>query len=142
MQSLPNVGDRRLVEEMDGRSILGLEDVVDVVRVCRPGEVVHVLRSKMPRKRVLRYREWFLGIPVADVLGILEHTGSADHVLGGQRDTNVERTKGGVELAADVRIGMPSALVVGRHFRIPLAHRVIDAFPIITAASARLQRDL
>ena len=75
-------------------------------------------------------------------LRVLQHARRAERVGGGKRDAHVERTERRVELATDVGFGVPAEGVVGRHLRIPLRHRVVDALAAVAPAAPRLERNL
>ena len=135
---------RVLVEEMQLGSVIHGAHHVLVVLVRCPCEVVHILRAEAPGEGIARrslhgFLRW---ITVAHLVRVLQHAGGGHGVGAIEREAHVEIAPHPVELAADVRYGMPAAVIVLRELRVPLRHAVRHALSVVAAASADLHRHL
>ncbi len=117
-------------------------NLVDVLPVGHPCEVVNVFRTELPRlasgagggevQNRVAVGEL---VSAADFVRVHNPAGSSHHVGCRERNLHIERAEHAVELAIHIVVRMPSVFVVLGQFRIPLGHGVFHPFRTPPAAA-------
>ena len=130
-----------LVDEVQGGASLHLQGLVDEIWIGCPGEINDILGHEMPVDHSVG-RRGSIAVAVATVLGVLEDTRSANHVGGGHVNRHVEVAPDAMEFPADVRVGVPSVVVVFTRLGVPLGHAELHPLRIHPAGTADLTGNL
>jgi len=125
---------------VDYRTVLNVNLLVNVIRVCRKGKVVNTLRLKVPAALFVFSNAHFFNTAIAKThfIRILKHTSSTDEVVAMCINGYVEIPPHTVKFATNVLIRVPAVFIVLSKLRVPLSHGKIDALFIITPRTTNL----
>ena len=116
-----------------------------VITISCPHEIVYVRRQEVPgfpgAGRIDQRPGWIL-ISATHFLGILQIARTAQDEGGVDVDGDIIIAPDTIEFPLDIRIGMPSLPIVIADLGIPLAHRIIHTFGIVTSRPSGLNRYL
>ncbi len=110
-----------------------------IVTVCGPGKVQHVFRGPPPGCFSAAVC-FYCGFRIIAFYfsGILQCTAGSDDVVFVNLYRYIKISKRCMEFAPDIVKGSPAVIVIFCNLRVPLGHRHIDAFAVVSSCAANL----
>ena len=116
--------------------------IMYIIGICSPCKIMHHRCNKTPSKCFCSCFFILFCISMSNFFRVLKISCTTDYIVAINSDGNIKITPHAMKLSSDIRVGMPTVFIVFNHFRVPLCHRKINPFFIVSSTSTNLYRYL